>query len=83
VEVAVVVAHKVVLEALRQAVVVLALHLKERLEHPTRAVAVVVDIQLGLEAVALVLSFFLFQHLVTQAQPQAHRQSQQAVQTQF
>jgi hypothetical protein len=32
---------------------------------------------------ALVLLFFQYQHHDTQAQPQAHQQSQQAVQTQF
>jgi hypothetical protein len=51
-------------------------------ELPTQEEAVVVEMVMA-QMVALVLSFFPFQLQDTQAQPQAHRQSQQAVQTQF
>jgi uncharacterized membrane protein len=54
------------------------------LELPTQAVArVETEITERLALVVLVSLFCLFQLLNTQAQPQAHQLSQQAVQTQF
>jgi hypothetical protein len=47
------------------------------------AVAVAHRVHLTVALAALVLSFFPFQQQTTQAQPQAHPQSQQAAQIQF
>jgi hypothetical protein len=76
-------------ELVRQAVLVVVvqgeiLALLELLELQIQAVAeaVAVVTQMAVLA-ALVLSFFPYQQLSTQAQPQAHQQSRQAAQTQF
>jgi hypothetical protein len=51
-------------------------------ELPTQAVVVAAQMVMG-QMVALALLFLLYQLQDTQAQPQAHQQSRQAVQTQF
>jgi hypothetical protein len=90
----VVVAVAVLVQALRLAQVVLAVVVLVRLQRVLYRllelliqVVAVVEHHINIMAVVLmavqVLSFFLFQQQNTQAQPQAHQQSQQAAQIQF
>jgi hypothetical protein len=79
---------QVVLVVLAVAVLVEQMRLEQRGQQilAVEAVAVVLLIAtkvLLVGQVALVLSFFPFQQQTTQAQPQAHQQSQQMVHIQF
>jgi hypothetical protein len=78
-----VVAVQVILLAVLAVLVVAVQRLVALVQQTEVAVAVALLHQVLAAQAALVLSFFQYQHHDTQAQPQAHQQSQQAVQTQF